>query len=345
MRTIVLVLFLLICTRSFAQDTLRKVSWYPVPAVGYTPETGTYLGAVIMAQFSTSAQSRKSNVKAEYNGSFRNQHTVDLGWTYFSPSERWISRGRLYFSQFPDYYYGIGNDLPEENEVHYSSQRIGADVDLLKRLGNWFAGPIIHFRSFDRLEYLGGNETTYATLYPGRSIGFGAQLVHDSRNQVLHATSGSYLALMARWNEGPFGSYGRFSLDGRTYGTWKKLEWALRGYADATTDSSPYFDLPILGGDALTRGIYAGRFRDVLMATGQYEIRHPLFWRIGIAVFGGVSSVASEARSFVQDPWKFNQGVGLRFLIDKMNDMSLRLDYALASDSQTGFYVAFGESF
>lgn len=42
---------------------------------------------------------------------------------------------------------------------------------------------------------------------------------------------------------------------------------------------------------------------------------------------------------------KPNAGIGLRFLVDKSENMNLRLDYAIGKNNQSGFYISFGEPF
>jgi len=70
-----------------------------------------------------------------------------------------------------------------------------------------------------------------------------------------------------------------------------------------------------------------------------------LFWKIGLATFGGVTALYSDITSITKSPAKPNLGVGLRFLVDKKENTSLRFDYAIGSNNQSGFYVSFGESF
>ncbi|HYH56974.1 MAG TPA: polymerase, partial [Anseongella sp.] len=80
-------------------------------------------------------------------------------------------------------------------------------------------------------------------------------------------------------------------------------------------------------------------------ATLQTELRTPVVWRFGVAAFGGLTKVYNWTDRFEIGRVKPNYGGGLRFLIDRKNDINLRLDYARGSDGQDGFYVAFGESF
>jgi hypothetical protein len=80
------------------------------------------------------------------------------------------------------------------------------------------------------------------------------------------------------------------------------------------------------------------------MTTAQYELRTSPRFRFSLACFGGLSYLyhdleGSDARLF------YNYGAGLRFLIDRKEQVNLRFDYAIGADGQSGFYIGFGESF
>jgi len=77
----------------------------------------------------------------------------------------------------------------------------------------------------------------------------------------------------------------------------------------------------------------------------QLEYRMKLFWRLGLAGFGGMSMIYHQIDEIDQDTYKPNIGMGLRFLVDKTENTNLRIDYAIGSQGQYGFYITFGESF
>jgi outer membrane translocation and assembly module TamA len=74
-------------------------------------------------------------------------------------------------------------------------------------------------------------------------------------------------------------------------------------------------------------------------------MRNHLFWRIGIATFGGISMVYEKVNRIENESFKPNAGIGLRFLVDKIEGTQLRFDYAVGANNQSGFYISFGESF
>jgi len=47
----------------------------------------------------------------------------------------------------------------------------------------------------------------------------------------------------------------------------------------------------MLDGDEYLRGYYLGRFRDRNLSFVQLEFRSVVFWRFGVAAFGGLSII------------------------------------------------------
>jgi len=100
-----------------------------------------------------------------------------------------------------------------------------------------------------------------------------------------------------------------------------------------------------MGGDLNARGYFFGRYRDKNLTTVQVEGRIDLFWRLDLALFGGVSSVYHSFETLNQSRLAPNYGFGIRFLTDKTEKVNLRFDYGLGIDGSSGFYVSFGEAF
>jgi outer membrane protein assembly factor BamA len=106
-----------------------------------------------------------------------------------------------------------------------------------------------------------------------------------------------------------------------------------------------FYDYAMVGGDRNARGYYYGRFRDKNSTSLQVELRSHLFWRFGMAAFGGLSSIYKNISHIQAESFKPNAGIGIRFLADHLNNTHLRIDYAVGVQQQSGFYISFGESF
>lgn len=94
---------------------------------------------------------RTSNVQLYALYTLNKQLLVSPGYTLFFKKEAYILNGNLAYFKFPRNYWGIGNQLPEENEelVDYTLFRL--ENRLLKKLSDrWFAGiQFSYYRVFN----------------------------------------------------------------------------------------------------------------------------------------------------------------------------------------------------
>ncbi len=335
---------------SIAQDSakVKKVKILPVPAFGYSPETRTYIGAVTLFTFNlyNDSNTRTSNAKFEINYTWNKQIIIESGWNYFFNNEKYFTKGLLHYSKYPDQYYGIGVNTPETNKVIYNSNRFMAEAHALKKIKpKLFAGPGLKYVNFWNV-----GQQEYSLLYPelisNSTFGMGYSLLKDRRNNLLTHLMGSYLNLNAVYNFSKR-NYFEMLIDARYYKTWKdKYTIATRFVNDLNFGNNiPFYDYANMGGDKFVRGFFYGRYRDKHLSSLQTEFRMPVIWCFGLAAFGGVSNLYSAENKLSAATTKFNYGAGLRFLIDRKDNTNLRIDYARGSNNNSGFYIAFGESF
>lgn len=333
-----------------SQDStgFRKKSFLPVPAFGYSPETKTYLGAVLLVTLiREDTLTRSSNAKFEVNYTWRKQLIAEMQWNHFTYREQWFTSGIIHYSRYPDKYYGIGASTPDSFEVNYQSDRYRIEGSLLRNFGNQcFVGAGLRSLSYTRFRENTDSTSRFQELTP---IGvFGVQLIGslDRRDDLLTPTTGFMLSVK---NDHNYSTeyYSRLGFDARKYFSWKGTVdhiISARFYTNHVIGRAPYYDLSILGGDAFLRGYFYGRFRERNMTLIQAEYRTRLYWRLGLSAFGGVGVLYNDLK-LNDDNFKPNIGLGLRFLVDKEGGTNLRFDYAIGRDGQTGFYVSFGESF
>ncbi len=328
----------------------KKVSVLPVPAIGYTPETKTYVGLVTMFTFNntTDTLTRSSNAKLEFVYTWNKQMIFESDWNYFLPAEKWFTKGRLvYFSNYPDLYYGIGFNTPDSGELSFESNRLIFNAELFRNIKNkLFAGAGINYTDYRNIKPL-NDSLFYPELKNENNFGIKLIFLKDARNNILSPSKGDYLEIGNSFNFGT-SFYNKFSFDYRYYlgfGKTKSNILASRFYHSSVFGTPPFYDYPMIGGDKYVRGYYLGRFRDNNFSTLQLEMRNHLFWRFGIATFGGISMVYEKVNNIGSESFKPNAGVGLRFLVDKNESTNLRIDYAVGAHNQSGFYISFGESF
>lgn len=333
---------------ALAQDSTdyKRLKVLPLPAFGYAPETSGSIGAVCLFTFNmyNDSNTRLSNAKIEFNYTLNRQIIFENVWSYFFKDEKWFTDGIVHYSIYPDFYFGIGPKTPKSNKVLFNSNRFVFQGNVYKKIGNQlFAGVNLKYIDYSKLK----NEDTlnYQELKSNSVVGFGFSVLKDTRNNILTPMNGLYLKGGAGYNFSK-SNYFEAAVDVRYYKTWKsRFTLAGRLYNRMTAGTPSFYDYSIMGGDNIVRGYRYGRFRDKNLTTLQSEFRAHLFWRIGMAAFAGVSNVYPTISKFDFRSYKVNVGIGLRILVDKKDNTSLRLDYAIGENGNNGFYVSFGESF
>jgi hypothetical protein len=346
-----LLLTLLLCGHYIAagQDStkVKRVKILPVPAFGYTPETKSYIGAVTLFTFNTYSDTltRTSIAKLKFTYTWNKQSILESEWNYFFKEEKWLLKGKLQVSEYPDLYYGIGINTPVTNELLFNSNRFNTELYFLKKIyTKLFAGVSMRYVDYSNISY-NGTTQLYPELHSNAVAGLGVVLLKDSRNSVLSATKGVYAHMGVEYdvaNE----NYFKAIVDLRKYNTiTDRLVLANRLLNNFIFGRPPFYDYSIIGGDNYVRGYYYGRYRDNNLFLLQSEVRLSVIRRWGLAAFGGVSSAYDNLRLINGSDIKYNYGMGLRFMIDRKEKTNLRLDYGIGENGSHGFYVFFGESF
>jgi hypothetical protein len=253
-------LFLFFQSSLWCTDTLPKnrLKILPVPTFGYEPETSTHIGAVALFtyNFNTLNEYRSSTAKIEFKYTWNKQVIFETGWNVFTQEEKWFTSGLFHYSKYPDYYYGIGADTPEENELLYSSRRLKIDATVLRSIKrNLFAGINLNYTSYTRLK-TNDISPVFPELKSAEKVGMGWTVLWDKRNNVLGPTQGNYLKVAATQNFST-SNYGSYFLDGRYYYNWKhKQVLALRFLVDSRIGSPPFYDYSLQGVINLSAVIY-----------------------------------------------------------------------------------------
>lgn len=344
----IILFFLFVCSRALSQDTTdyKRLKVLPLPAFGYAPETSGSIGALCLFSFNiyNDSNTRLSNAKIEFNYTLNKQIIFENVWSYFFKDEKWFTDGIVHYSIYPDFYYGIGPRTPQSNNVLCNSNRFVFQGNVYKKIGNQlFSG--INLKYIDYSNVQNKDSIQYSELTSSRLMGFGLSVLKDTRNNILTPIDGWFLKGSAGYNFSK-SNYFEAAIDGRYCKTWRSLfTLAGRFYNRITAGTPSFYDYSIMGGDNIARGYRYGRFRDKNITTLQSEFRAHLFWRIGMAAFAGVTNVYPTISKFDFRAYKVNVGIGLRILVDKKDNTSLRLDYAIGENGNNGFYVSFGESF
>lgn len=342
-----LIFFILLCksVSCYGQEH-RSIKALTFPTFGFEPETDWHFGAVSLftLDFYEDTTTRKSNAKLEFNYTLNQQLIFESRWEYFFREERYKFIGDFHLSRYPDFYYGIGNDTGND-AFRFRSNRIVFDGQLLKNLGdNLFLGLGIGYNRYTHISAFEGGSIPFTELKDANNFSFGTYLSWDHRNNLLNTSSG-YLVNIGLDYSFSAVNYWNINLDTRKYFSLGKNVFAINLLAEFLTNTPPFYDYRYIGGSNKVRGYFKGRYRDRNLATLQVEYRTPQWKRIGIVVFGGSSFIFPHLNDLDLNGHLPNVGTGIRFLIDRKENINLRLDYGVGIDGNSGFYIAFGESF
>lgn len=333
----------------------RKLGILPVPAFGYAPETRGYIGAVCLFTFHIRHDSltRISSSKAEFNYTWNKQIIISAGWSVWSKNNNYFFKGDNSFQKFPENYWGIGNNTVNDTKELYSANRIELDNIFYKQIAqNFYAGLGFRFQDINRIRYAENSHLKNKAVTGGTggiSSGIVLSTFFDSRKNRLNPEGKSkYLSLGFSFFDKLLGSnftFNQVETDIRFYfNTGKKQLIAIQNHNIFSAGLPPFRMMALLGSDSDMRGYYRGRYRDLNYLSLQAEYRLTVYRRWGIVAFTGLGDVFSTTSDLSLSKIKYSAGGGLRFKIDRKENINLRLDYAIGK-STSGFYVVFGEAF
>ncbi|RKY91825.1 MAG: hypothetical protein DRQ01_07095 [Ignavibacteriae bacterium] len=358
-----LLLILLLTQLVYAQEDedlpdtvgVGGINWFAYPFIFYTPETDLAFGAggVISFKFSDEPQLKSSNVTASGYYTLNNQYEFTLKPEIYLNEDKFKAWFKFNYGKVFDQFYGVGNSTPEiENDKHFQENFIFN----LKLLTEAFQdelkiGAIYEYRYMDVTDTR-GNPFLESGLLPGSkggiTSGLGLVATWDSRDNIYYPHSGGYYEFSVTSFLKKLGSdfnYNKYIFDVRRFFELSSSHiLAVQVYLMIETASPPFYDLALLGGDRLMRGYIMGRYRDRTYYVLQAEYRTPLWWKFRLVFFGGVGDVAPGVSKFTISTIKPSYGVGIRFRLDELEKLDLRLDVGFGRGTD-GIYFSVNQAF
>jgi Omp85 superfamily domain len=329
-----------------------------LPTISYALETGVTVGLRTFSLFyaKRDTANRLSSLMLNTFATTKGQYGVVLENAVYTNRNRYFLVGRVHFQRFPLLYYGIGPDRPNTNPALVNSLSFQVRQRVLRQVrDNFYAGIEFDFQQLSDVKF--GYETVSAEPLPtgnggSRTVGLGAVLVYDSRQNTLNVRRGAFLEASTRRYDGAFGSeydYRMTVLDGRLYRPLGKPNriLAVQVFGQFMQGTVPFSNLALLGGELGLRGYYLGRYRDQNLLSTQVELRWLPFGfskRVGGNVFVGTATVAPALSAFRADRLRWAGGFGLQYLLLPRKDVFVRGDVGFSRES-TGIYVSIGEAF
>lgn len=350
-------MFCLILQGQVPEKRMKNGTWIALPTFNYSPENGFGFGGATLRVFKFNRKdtiSRSSQLGGVALYTTKNQAIFSTRYQFFTYAEKFSFSGRIRYVDFPELYYGVGQNTPESNEERVSYKFFRFTQRVTKQLvPGFFTG--FEFRYFNRfaLELAPGGllETSRIAGYDGsRVVGIGPVFVLDKRDNINNCFRGYYLLFSAFFHGKALGGefqYSNYRIDFREYfRPFQNLKHilAIQFVGNFIEGTAPFRQLSLMGGNSIMRGYYLGRFRDQHLVTAQAEYRLHLFWRIGAVGFLGYGNVLNQLDDFRLKDLKHSVGGGLRMGIDEKERLNLRVDFGFGENT-SGFYISVAEAF
>ncbi|QMW05913.1 BamA/TamA family outer membrane protein [Spirosoma foliorum] len=338
---------------------LRTRNTLILPLVARSIETDWSIGVASSFTFrfghTDTLTTRTSNTQALALYSLRKQFIAAINGTTYFPGERIILNYQLSYSYFPDKFWGLGKEAPDENEESYTFKQYYAYLHFQRKVKERvFAGLVYEYQRLLSVDYQPGKLFDQLAV-PGRNpyhiSGAGLSLTYDSRNNAFAPDQGGFLQVYFNHFARLFGSdfgYTNYVIDFRRFlRIYRQQVLAIQAYGFFNSGNVPLRSLASFGGSNSMRGFYDGRFRSKNQIVAQVEYRVPLFWRLGAVGFFGVGNVGDHFNDLNFQEVKYSAGGGVRLALNRKERLNLRIDYGwgLGQSLSNGLYFQLGEAF
>ncbi len=347
--------------KAAADSTLYASKFIVAPVISFSPETSLALGvgAKYLFKFKGSGdETRTSNMPISLRYTLNNQFILFSGFEIFTNQEKWVIAGNIRFQNFPQLYYGIGHDTPKKNEERYDFVQALFEPILLKQVvKHLYVGAGIRYNHIFNTEFVEDG-----LIDRERPLGFdgstsaGAEfaILYDSRNNILNAKEGWFLEFTQGFYEKVLGGTNSFGLTRFDLRYFVSLSEKNNGYGDIlgfqfkghfSNGDTPVSELASFGGDKILRGYRKGRYLENHLLATQIEYRKNFKGsRWGAVAFLGTGVVADEVNNFRLKNFRPNGGIGLRFMLDREENLNLRADWGVG-DEKSNIYLNLSEAF
>lgn len=349
-------------------DSVKKEKLGPfysvIPAMGYTLVNG-YIGVLAsnVSFYTSNKKTKLSSIMLNGYYSQYNQYWGTLSTYIFSEKSRLTFIGDVRLYKFPTRTFGLGGETTnsDADAIDFSYFKFNQLV-LKQLLPDLFAGigyQLDHHFNIEEENSVPGKVTDfekYGFSPISISSGLSANVMYDSRKNLMNPTGGIFANLRLRSNMKLLGSDSNWQsllVELRKYFPLSEENnnvLAFWSYNDVTLSGKPpYLDLPSNGWDAYSntgRGYVSGRYRGKTFLYLESEFRYGI---LANGLLGGVCFVNAQS---VTD-WPSNEinsiipagGIGLRVKLNKHSNANVAIDYAIGKEGSRGFFFNIGEVF
>jgi outer membrane protein assembly factor BamA len=350
-----LILILFIPGFCFGQDsTRRERAVAVVPLITSSPLMGFGVGLATSYVYTT-GPGNSSKSQLQVGGQYSTTHS----YSAFVRNNAWFKDNGI-LSTTTILYSGINNEFESEGkDVAYNINSFLIKEQLMFRIARsvYIGGPI----GYKDVRYKENNEAGKDFIEKNgirdeQTGAFGVAASYDTRKNKYYPSTAAWISLGLNANPVWLGSldpYYSLVVDARYYakGFGSDDVWAWHYYGQYSSELTPDGGLPTLSGKSQLRGFPAGQFKARFQSGVQTEYRYTLGdTRFRFTGFFGVAnltggSVGLEGNSRQDDGWYSAGGVGVRYRLQPVTGVDLRLDLVRTSEGANSVYLMLNQAF
>ena len=334
----------------------KRTSFNAYPFVFYTPESKLAFGGGGVFIFYTGDGEELKPSKIGFGGNYttNNQYKLSISPNIYMANNDLYMELPTAFGYSVNKYWGIGDETPAYDSAAYTMRFLTSTFKIQVPPRMFAAdrtGIIIDFDYTEIVDNLNNellqNDSTIIAPEGGVLFGLGTDLVWDSRDNIFFPNSGGYQYFKVVFYPGMSDYvFTVMELDVRGYRAISPDHvFAAQFYVQSVLGDTPFYKMPLLGGQNRMRGYFNGRYRDNFYGMLQLEYRQYFSKRFGFVAFGGMGNVSSNMLEFQFSNLKYSYGAGLRFLFNKKQKVNLRMDIGFGNDGNRGIYFGIQEAF
>ena len=337
-------------TSAAVPDTLKS-SLTVLPAAFYLPETKLGFGVYPNYIFRSSKECKPSNLSFLAYYTVKKQISISFDPRLYIKDNKYILSGSIFYTKWPDDFFGFGTDISAEDEEEYTTRNTGFLVEIQRKIfGEFYAGlgyelAYTKFLKIEENGMLASGEITGAE--DGANGGIGFSISWEGMDNIFFPCRGEYFSLETSFygrNPGGIYTYKRLILDFRKYHSlYPDNVLAFQLYGNFIDGAAPFKNYSQIG--QIIRGYLPALYIEKKLLAFQVEYRRvPLWRRLGFTLFAGTGSVAKTISDFRSGKFKFAAGFGIRYVLVESEKFNIRIDYGIGHDSAE-LYLAVGEAF
>ncbi len=323
------------------------------PIVSYSDRTGLNIGASPVIQFMAKEGKRPTVLTPAVLFSTKRMFEVQLYAEVFFDRSNLL--GQAEFFRLPDVYYANGHQLHKLPFAEYNYNSYWVTIDYTYMVAKGFSVGICGNLSYYKFSNVASYDTSYnyvdvVKAEEGWNNALGVAVAYDTRDDVIFPRKGwnikaKFLGYAKLF--GSFRNYSNFTIDARRYLRIKEKSClAFQAYWSGMVGTAPFYKLPTYGGIRMMRSIpHSMKYADNYAWLFQSEVRFPIIWRIGAAVFVAAGNVSEKIFKHAGENAHAGGGVGLRLKVFPNSGMNLRLDYGYDNRKEHAIYFSIREAF